>query len=393
MENDKIVTVTYEDGDSKSSQVIEQELVAKDAAAKAAAEVEGATTTTTTLPPPASDEPAADVVIDKDKPVIETPLSELNDEDVLSHIRKKTGKADWDYSQLDAKPVEVEKIVEVKQELSPEMSAYEKFKAETGRGLGDFMKVNKDFSKESDDAILAEYTSLQNPDFDAKDVDFDLRQQFGYNEDDEEVEKRTKEIAKKRKLGEAKKFLSDYQEKYKAPLESSDGLISAEKREKFANFEANEQRAIDDQAAAVQRAGIFSEKTEGFFANKFEGFEFKVGEGNAMFKVNDADSVKKTQSDARNFINRHLDEKGILKDPAQYHKEMFAATNADKIASWAYEMGKADAVKADAVATKNIDMPTKKAPVHAATKNGTTVTYESTPGQGGGGLKVGNKYT
>ncbi len=56
------------------------------------------------------------------------------------------------------------------------------------------------------------------------------------------------------------------------------------------------------------------------------------------------------------FFNKHLDDKGIVKDAASYHKALFAATNSDALFQFAYEQGKADATDGLVKETKNIDM-------------------------------------
>ena len=57
-----------------------------------------------------------------------------------------------------------------------------------------------------------------------------------------------------------------------------------------------------------------------------------------------------------NFISHHLDDNGFLKDPAAYHRAMYAAMNVDTIAKHFYEQGKADATGDIVKETKNIDM-------------------------------------
>jgi len=51
-----------------------------------------------------------------------------------------------------------------------------------------------------------------------------------------------------------------------------------------------------------------------------------------------------------------LDENGIIKDATSYHKALFAATNADAMAKYFYEQGRADATDGIVKETKNIDM-------------------------------------
>jgi len=50
----------------------------------------------------------------------------------------------------------------------------------------------------------------------------------------------------------------------------------------------------------------------------------------------------------------------MLKDAASYHKDMFAAYNADAIAKFFYEQGKADATDGIVKETKNIDMTVRE---------------------------------
>lgn len=58
----------------------------------------------------------------------------------------------------------------------------------------------------------------------------------------------------------------------------------------------------------------------------------------------------------------------MLNDAKGYHKALFAARNADSIASHFYEQGKADAIKQISAEAKNINMD----PRRAAQNNETT---------------------
>ena len=49
-----------------------------------------------------------------------------------------------------------------------------------------------------------------------------------------------------------------------------------------------------------------------------------------------------------------LNEKGEMKNPAGYHKAIYAARNADTMASHFYEQGKTDAIKEQIAKSKNI---------------------------------------
>ena len=57
-----------------------------------------------------------------------------------------------------------------------------------------------------------------------------------------------------------------------------------------------------------------------------------------------------------NFIGKHLDENGMLKDANAYHKALNAAMDPDALFKFAYEKGAADAIEKDTMEAKNIEM-------------------------------------
>jgi len=101
---------------------------------------------------------------------------------------------------------------------------------------------------------------------------------------------------------------------------------------------------------------IFDTRSEKFFQNDFKGFDFKVGEKKYRFKVDNTEKVKTSQSSIENFITPFLNKDGHMERVGDYHKALFAANNADKIANHFYEQGRADAIKEAAAKSKNIDM-------------------------------------
>jgi hypothetical protein len=70
--------------------------------------------------------------------------------------------------------------------------------------------------------------------------------------------------------------------------------------------------------------------------------------------------VASIQSDINNIVGKFLAEDGSVIDEKGYHKAMFAAYNADKIASHFYEQGKADAVKEVVSKSKNPSIDTAR---------------------------------
>ena len=98
-------------------------------------------------------------------------------------------------------------------------------------------------------------------------------------------------------------------------------------------------------------------KTNNLFNENFKGFDYQVGDKKFRFNVKDVDKIKSSQSDINNFVNKFTDRKNtMLEDAAGYHKSLFTAMNADKIASHFYEQGKADATKDRIAKDKNINL-------------------------------------
>lgn len=358
---DKVTKVEAVDSVDKSAQDIERELLEGAGGGAAAGATEDAIPTIKVASVEAGDDKREPVVEQKEEikeePVVQN--NELTDESVLSHIRKQTGREvnSWD-DLIETKEVKVE----IEKELDPEVSQYLKYKQETGRSMGDFMKLNRDFDSESDDAILAEFYSVNNPYLDANDIEYKLNAEFKFDTDiDEDHEIRGKKIAKKEKLAEARQFFKDQKETYKAPLGSSDGFISSEKMERFNQYEQSVEQAEERKQQDAKRADIFNKKTNDLFSNNFEGFGYKVGEENFTVKVDDVEATQKLQSNAMNFVGKHLDENGEIKDAAAYHKALNAAMDPDALFKFAYELGASRAIDADVREAKNIDMSAKKA--------------------------------
>jgi uncharacterized protein (DUF2164 family) len=70
--------------------------------------------------------------------------------------------------------------------------------------------------------------------------------------------------------------------------------------------------------------------------------------------------TKEVQSDLNNVISKFLDENNMISDATGYHKAIFAANNADSLATHFYEQGKADAIKEISRDSKNISMDPRK---------------------------------
>jgi len=117
--------------------------------------------------------------------------AELSEEDVLSYIGKRYGKEINSLDELNATREEAEQLPE-------DVAAYFKYKKETGRGIEDYVKLQRDFSAMNPDSLLREYlTVTEGEGLDAEDID-SLMEDYSWDEelDEESVIKKTK-LAKK----------------------------------------------------------------------------------------------------------------------------------------------------------------------------------------------------
>ena len=86
-----------------------------------------------------------------------------------------------------------------------------------------------------------------------------------------------------------------------------------------------------------------------------------------------------------NFVNKYLDDKGLMKDAAGYHKALAVAMNPEKFAQYFYEQGKSNATEDVMRKTKNINMTTRNTP-EVSSKSGTQ--FKSLNNDSGRGLKI-----
>jgi hypothetical protein len=318
----------------------------------------------------------------------ETPAEEqkfeIKDEDVLSHIKDRYGKEinslDELFSERESSP-----------ELPEDVEAFFKYKKETGRGLNDFMQLNKNYDEMDSDVLLADYYKQTEEGLDEDDINDLIDSKFGYDEDldDESIVKKQK-LAKKRELNKAKKFFKEQQEAYKVPLESSKEPADAKYDEELRSYRDKMKEAESVEAENQKKREWFSKKTDELFSDEFKGFEFNVNDEKITFKPADAAELKNSQQSPMNFINKYIGEDGLLKDAAGYHRALSMAMNPDKFAKFFYEQGQAAAVDGMAKKSKNIDMDTRRAP--EVTKKG-GMQVRSVSQDSGRGLKIRSKRT
>lgn len=273
----------------------------------------------------------------------------LKDDDVLKFLKEKG---------IEAESLEDLSKPKQETEIPQELQSYLDYKKETNRSYQDFLELQKDWSKESEEATLKRYIKDKNPFFSDEDIKDELNE-FKVDEDiDDDSEVRKKNRKKKKLLSEAVSYLESQKEKYKAPEEgSSTSEVQIPEEYKEAKTKLSEvQRLQEEQQNVIkQRHENFLKETQSVFSQDFEGFEFELGGQKRVFKSGDSQSLANMQSDVNNFIGKFTDENGAIKDVKGYHKALNAAMNADAMAKHFYELGKSEAIAEETKESKNIN--------------------------------------
>ncbi len=307
---------------------------------------------------------------------VEEPTKEpyqLKEEDILSFIGERYGK---EINSIE----ELMSAREKSEELPEDVAAYFKYKKETGRSLEDYVKLQQDFSKLDPDSLLKEYLTITEEGLDPEDIE-SIMEDYMYDEDldDESVIKKTR-LAKKKIIAKAKRFFNEQQEVYKQPLESRES--SASQNEEFKAYKQYVNEAKTQQEESNRKADWFSKKSDDLFGSEFKGFKFNVDDNELLFSPGNASELRKAQDTPMNFVNKFLDDSGMLNNAEGYHRSLAIAMNPDKFASFFYEQGKSNATEDVIRKTKNINMTERTAP-EVSTKGGFQVKSVSQPSSRG----------
>ena len=252
-------------------------------------------------------------------------------------------------------------VREEKVELPENIQKLVDFMNETGGTLEDYVRLNADYSNVDETALLREYYKQTKSHLDNEEIDFLIDDNFAYDEDiDDERDIKRKKLAYKEELRKAKDFLNTLKDKYYAEVKLGSRLAPEQQKAiEFFNRYNKEQSEI--QALQEKQVTHFKTQTEKLFSEEFKGFDFKVGENKYRYNVKDVGTVKETQTNLNNLLNKFIGEDGLVKDVSGYHKAIFAANNADSIATHFYEQGKADAIRNLSKESKNINMDPRQA--------------------------------
>ena len=225
------------------------------------------------------------------------------------------------------------------------------FMQDTGGSVEDYVVLNKDYSKYDDKLLVKEYYKNTRPHLNSEEVSFLMEDNFTYDEEvDEERFVRKQKLAYKEEVAKAKNFLEQMKGKYYDEIKLRPSVTNEQK--KAMDFL---QRYNEEQSTIAQKRDEFVSSTKDFFQNKFEGFNFEVGEKKFKYKVSNPTDTADNQADVSKFIQKFTAEDGSIKDLDGYHKAMYAARNADRLAQHFYEQGKADATKDIVAKSKNIN--------------------------------------
>ena len=311
-----------------------------------------------------------------EKAEIEEKSSELKEEDVLSFIGDRYGKEINSIEELMAAREEAP-------EMPEDVAAYFKYKKETGRSIEDFVKLQKDYSDANPETLVRDYLTVTEEGLDPEDID-SMMEDYVYDEelDDESVIKKTK-LSKKKIIAKAKRFFKEQQEQYKLPLESRDNSFGDS--EEYKAYQQYVNTAQGQQEEANRKSQWFVKKSDELFGNEFKGFKFNLDQSDIYFTPGSASELKKAQETPMNFVNKFVDDQGLLTDAEGYHRSLALAMNPDKFAQFFYEQGKSSATEDVMRKTKNINMTERSTP-EVSSKGGFQVRSVTSPSSNG--LKI-----
>ena len=283
-----------------------------------------------------------------DQPVLEEVTEEPTVEETVEKVEEVVEEA-------------VQEAIDTGKPLPENIQKLVDFMDETGGDIQDYVNLNRDLSKMDDSDILDEYYRNKKSHLTAEERNFLLEEKFGIDDEiDDEKTIRSKKIALKEQVAEARAYLDGQKSKYYEDIKAGSKLT--QEQQDAINFYHKYNKDQESQKKLSEKSKrTFLNKTDSFFGQNFKGFEYNVGDKKYRFNVKDVDKVKTTQKDINNFINKFVGEdNATIEDAAGYHKSLYTAMNADAIAKHFYEQGKADAIKSQVAKDKNINLEPRK---------------------------------
>ena len=284
-------------------------------------------------------------------------LPEENGEEVLVEVTDTPKVAVEEKETIESV---IETAASDKVELPENIQKVVDFMNETGGSLEDYVRLNADYSNVDEKTLLKQYLQQTKSHLDAEEIDFLIEDKYLYDEDfDDDKEVKRKKLAYKEAVKEAKAHLEGLKGKYYDEVKLGSKLLPEQQKAIEFYNKYNQESKFSEEQTKVKREH-FMQESEKLFSADFKGFDFKAGDKSFRYNVKDAAKVKESQSDITSIFSSYLGEDGKLKDAAGYHKALFAARNADSLATHFYEQGKAEAIKQMVSESKNIDMNPRK---------------------------------
>lgn len=266
----------------------------------------------------------------------------------------------------------LEQVVTEQRELPEDIDKLISFMEDTGGTVEDFVNLGRNLEDYDDNLLIKEYLKESKPYLDEEDITSMMDKKYSESTDEyaEESDIRANKLARKEVLFEAKNHFKNVQDKYYADLKLSKQLSGDPEIVEAVEFYQNYQKGVESSNKFNED---FQAKNSTLFNQDFKGFDFNVGDNKYRYNA-DAGKTKEVQSDVNNIFSKFYDDKsGLLNDPKGYHKALFAANNADKLANHFYEQGRAEAIKQGARDAKNINMGARSDNDSVTTPSGTKV--------------------
>lgn len=243
----------------------------------------------------------------------------------------------------------------------PEFEKYQEYKTKTGRGFGDFLETQKDWSKETPETIIKATLKLENPDLSNEDIDFLFDKDFAFDEEvDDDYDIRSKKISLKVEAKKALAILEKQKEDYLVPRGSEDDNVpDVYKEAKDLVDQLYDEQLENEEKSKVLR-NDFVAKTEAVLNDKFEGFKFSIDGQDFKLKPEDIKQTKSAQLDIANFQKSFFDKENRMVDSEGYHKALYGAMNIDKVAQHFFNLGKTSYAEQLEKESKNIDVKGEK---------------------------------
>jgi hypothetical protein len=153
---------------------------------------------------------------------------ESDDYDALDVLNEKYGT---DYDNLDDLLDDLEEDQQGNEFASEQIAEMNRFVEETGRSAEDyFLTQSQDYNEMSDQEVIKEYLSLENPDLTEKEIDLFFNDT--YKQGEGKFSSEQTELGKihlKRDVAKARQELKDLQEEYWAPAEDNENYTEEDR--------------------------------------------------------------------------------------------------------------------------------------------------------------------